>query len=195
MTSTTANGYFSYGKLYQHSSGLFYGLTRLGGTNSDGVFFRFDDATATYSVDLPSIIRMRLWAAIPTATWRWEQMESYTVRPSRPGSGSANGTIFNFDISTSAYTRVRTFSGIVPERAPSRDPDFGQLQWQNLRNLFNRRFRRPRYFLELRTFHYDFYHHSLRFLQYGARPNGQLMKAANGLLYGMTSEGGNNRSG
>jgi uncharacterized repeat protein (TIGR03803 family) len=193
---TTANGYFSYGKLYQHSSGLFYGLTRLGGTNSDGVLFRFDDATATYSVRFTFNNSDAAVGGYPYSNLALGTDGKLYGTTEQTGSGSANGTIFNFDISTSAYTRVRTFSGI--SSGTGAEPRSGLWAASN-----------GKIYGTCSTggsgdhgtfWNYEpsttiFTYHSLRFLPSGARPNGQLMKAANGLLYGMTLEGGSNRSG
>ena len=88
---------------------MFYGLTRLGGANSDGVLFRFDDATATYSVRFTFNNSDAAVGGYPYSNLALGTDGKLYGTTEQIGSGSANGTIFNFDISTSAYTRVRTF--------------------------------------------------------------------------------------
>jgi uncharacterized repeat protein (TIGR03803 family) len=136
----TTNGSYPYGSLIQASNGKLYGMTYMGGTSDFGVLFEYDLTTSTYTKKVDFIGTNGKYpfgcSLVQANNGKLYGMTTY-------GGTSSLGVLFEFDPSTSVYTKKIDFTGTAN----------------------------------------------------GSNPRGSLVKTASGKLYGMTSQGGTNSIG
>lgn len=174
------------GKLVENSSGLLYGLTAQGGANSEGVLFEYNIATDTYTkkqdFDSNSLGSMPDGSLLIASNGL---MYGLTLN----GGANFGGTIFEFNPSINAITKLFDFNGSVTGSRPrgslieAADGSLYGLTEEgganNLGTLFEFEVSTAAF-----TNHYDFDGAN------GEAPFGSLYEANNGMLYGLTSEGG-----
>src|SRR5215218_1359240 len=126
------------GNLIQAANGKLYGMTRFGGRYGYGTIFSFAPASATYTKvkDFDVATGSFPQGSLIRAT------DGKLYGMTEQGGATGNGVVFSFDPVTSIYTKLKDFDGTN-----------------------------------------------------GARPQGSLMQAINGKLYGMTQLGGSNDLG
>lgn len=194
----TATGSVPQGSLVQTASGLFYGVTGLGGTNSDGVLFRWNDVSSAYTSLKNFNNSSATDGGLPHASLVIAsngKLYGTTTIDGTPGGGNSNGTIYSYDITTSTYTRLQAFPNgysIKPE---------SQLIQASNGKLYGVSTEGTGIDENGTLFSYDItsgtYSVNLNFNERisGDAPKGSLMRASNGLIYGMTELGGLYNSG
>ncbi len=128
------SGSTPFGGLVQASDGKLYGMTKMGGANSYGTLFQFDPITLTFAKKYD-------FSTATGATPNGSLMQaSDGMLYGLTSSGGANnkGVLFQFNPTTSVYTKKFDFDGTAN----------------------------------------------------GGYPQGTLMQASNGMLYGLTTDGG-----
>ncbi len=189
-------GSHPYGSLMQASDGRIYGMTWTGGASNLGVIFRYDISTNTYSM-------MADFTGPNGANPQYCRLiEIEDLASTRVGSlwgmtnkGGVNdmGTLFSFDPVTSTITKKVDFSARLGSRPVSSllQASNGKLYGMTSKGGTN----------DLGViFEYDIENNAYRkkidlSAANGSNPNGALMQASNGLLYGMTNFGGANNAG
>ncbi len=183
-----------YGALIQASNGKLYGMTKQGGSAAQGVIFEFDPSTNTYAkkVDLAAASGYSPTGAFVEAS----NGKLYALMQLTSGTGF--GAIIEYDPGTTSYTKKQEFTGTTGTVVGS-NPTGSMLQTSSgilygmtksggangLGVIFEYNVTTDTY-----TKKYDFVSGST-----GSQPFGSLIKAANGLLYGVTNQGGANSYG
>jgi uncharacterized repeat protein (TIGR03803 family) len=113
---TAMDGSQPEGTLMQAADGKLYGVTGVGGNNTEGVIFSFDIASGTYTklYDLTTAT-----GSNPSASL-YQSANGLLYGTTRNGGSSNNGVLFSFDISSNTYTAFLHFSG-----ANGANPDGG----------------------------------------------------------------------
>jgi uncharacterized repeat protein (TIGR03803 family) len=183
---TTPNG-----SLIQAKDGKIYGLTSKGGTHNSGVIFELDPATKELKV------RYNFDGASgngPEATLM-EAKDGKLYGMTATGGDKDYGVIFQFDPATSAYVKKFDFDGMVD----GGNPQGNLIQAKNGKLYGLTSMGGKEDFGVL--FEYDLatstYTRKLDFdgTTTGGTPNGSLLEATDGYLYGYTSGGGANNFG
>jgi len=190
------NGSNPHGSLIQAGDGKLYGMTSRGGNNHRtgeseglGVIFSFDPSSSTYTklMDFDGINGSNPFGSFIQASdgklygMTGEGGSSY-------GEYIGDGVIFSFDPSSSTYTKLVDFDGInggTPMGSLTQASD-GKLYGMTFHGgsseygvIFSYAPSSSTY-TKLKDFNYDD----------GTQPNGSLMQAKDGKLYGMTGDGG-----
>lgn len=178
------NGSIPWGSLMLASDGKFYGMTFSGGVNKAGVIFSFDPVTATYLKlkDLDNINGSNPYGNLLHAA------DGKLYGMTWAGGVNGVGVIFSFDPVTHVYTKLLDFdgsNGAYPTGSLMQAKD-GILYGVTYNGGINDRgvlfsfnpatavYRKLKEFNGSTT---------------GINPNGTLVEAENGKLYGMTSYG------
>jgi uncharacterized repeat protein (TIGR03803 family) len=178
-----SNGSTPYGSLMLASDGRFYGMTFYGGENKSGVIFSFDPVAGTYRKlnDLAYINGGNPYGNLLQAS------NSKLYGMTWSGGANGSGVIFSFDPATNAYTKLFDFdgtNGAYPTGSLMQAMDGllygvtyngGMNDWGVLFS-FN-----PATGVYKKLKQFD--------ASTGINPNGTLVQASNGKLYGMTSYG------
>ena len=186
------NGVTPYGSLIQASDGKLYGMTNGGGSNAVGVIFSFDPSTYAYTklkdFDYINYIdgRSPYGSLIQASDGKLYGMTS-------DGGSIGCGVIFSFDLSTSTYTKLKDFDGI------NGCCPYGSLVQVSNGKLYGMAYhggindRGVVFSFDLSTSTYT------KLMDFdgtnGANPDGNLMQASDGKLYGKTNYGGSNNGG
>jgi len=192
-------GAVPYGSLVQYTTtgnsatGKLYGLTRQGGTNSQGVIFEFDPGTNTYTkkIDMVAATGGSVYGTLIEVSGKLYGLTS---------SGGANslGALFEYDPVTNTYTDKIDFTGTTG--AAQGSSAFGSLAYTPTVGIVYGMTRSGgtndlgvifEYNVSTNTYtkKYDMTSGN------GSMPLGSLVKAANDKLYGVTNAGGTNSSG
>lgn len=186
------NGRYPYGSLIQISGGKMYGLTAYGGTNGYGVLFEYDPATSVSTKKLD-------FAGTTNGSYPYgslAQASNGKLYGMTQSGGTGNyGVLFEYDPSTSTFTKKLDFAGATNGSYPQGSmikatdnklygmttsggtSDFGTMfEFDALTSVYLKRF--------------DF-----SGTNNGSNPYGSLMQADNWKLYGMTYSGGSNNFG
>ncbi len=188
-TSGAFPGARPYGALLEISPGVVYGLTQRGGTNNGGVIFSYTLSTNTYSV-LYNFTSTNGWrpqgSLIKASNGLFYGMTSF-------GGINNNGVVFSFDASNGIYTKLVDFTGTTGSFMGG-DPK-GSLIEANTGLLYGLTsiggtnssgvLFEYNIVTNVYTVKYNFTPASG-----GTFPRGSLLKANNGMLYGLTSNGG-----
>jgi uncharacterized repeat protein (TIGR03803 family) len=178
--------------LLHASNGKFYGLTKLGGANDLGVLFEWDPSNETYTkkIDFDGVTN----GSSPYGSIMEASNGKFYAMTSAGGSNNL-GVLFEWDPSSDTYTKKIDFDGANNGAAPQgslMQADNGKLygmtstggvndqgvlfEWDPSNNTYSKKI--------------DF-----DGVNNGYYPQGSLMQANNGKLYGMTGAGGSNNLG
>ncbi|MEO7482756.1 MAG: choice-of-anchor tandem repeat GloVer-containing protein [Ferruginibacter sp.] len=133
------NGAYPLGSLVLANDGKLYGMTPGGGGSGRGVIFSFAPSTSSYA----KLFDFDYGNGANASGSLIQASDGKLYGMTREGGNNGLGVIFSFDPSTYTYTRLKDFDGVVS----------------------------------------------------GSFPNGSLIQASNGKLYGMTNSGGSNEVG
>ncbi len=180
------------GSLTEISPNLVFGLTYYGGTNGQGVIFSYDLSTNTYSVHYNFNIGTNGYR--PSGSLLKASNGLLYGFTTMGGSNNNDGVLFSFDIATNTYSKVVEFSGVsgnfmganpigsLVESTPGvlyGLTDIGGTN--NEGTLFE---------YDINASVYAVKHHFSSLANGGINPQGSLLTASNGKLYGLTSGGG-----
>ncbi len=186
-----------YGSLVQAKDGKFYGMTFGGGSAGTGVIFSFDPLTGTYTKlkDLDDLSQgVKPYGSLLQAsdgklygmTWTGGSLHSNQY-------DTGGGVMFSFNPSTGVYIKLVDFSNGRPYGSLIQAKN-GKLYGMNHAGdysygvIFSFELSSSTY-TEVKDFFDGF--NSLN----GTYPNGSLIQAGNGMLYGTTSGGGSKGAG
>lgn len=179
---TNNTGGMPIGSLIQSANGKLYGLASSGGVNNNGVLFEYDYIQYSYNI---KVSFGGVYGGSPFGSLVADSsgtMYGYTA--------SLYGTIFSYQPGNTSINILKTFSinsGKQPHGSPllcSNGKIYGMTNQGGQSNkgvLFEFTLSNP-----------NLYSEKVEFLSatQGKSPMGSLMKASNGLLYGLTSSGG-----
>jgi uncharacterized repeat protein (TIGR03803 family) len=180
----TATGRYPQGQLVQTANGKLYGATLMGGVSDGGAIFQYDISTN-------STIKVQDLYRNPHDLMLASNGKIYGLTEA---GGSSYGTLFEFDPSTNTGVDKVVFSngtnGYEPEGGLTQSSN-GKLYGTTTRGGAND---------AGVLFEYDpttnAYLKKVDFtISNGKLPQGVLLKASNGMLYGLTMQGGVNNSG
>ncbi len=185
---SNANGSYPNGSLLKASDGMFYGMTNLGGANSTGVIFQYDPIGNTYTkkVDLITANGSLPVGSLIQAT------DGMLYGMTQHGGANSYGVLFKYNPVTSTYTKKIDFD------ANGGNP-FGSLMQASDGMLYGMNWTGGANAVGL-IFQYDpvgnTYTKKIDFNgTNGSNPYGSLIQAFDGMLYGMTYQGGANNLG
>jgi uncharacterized repeat protein (TIGR03803 family) len=178
------------GSLLKANDGKFYGMTVFGGSNSTGVLFQYDPATNTYVKKIDFTVST---GHSPSGSLI-QAADGMLYGMTKSGGSNGGGTLFKYDITTDVFTKLIDFAaatGVSPRGTLLQASD-GMLygltnsgganskgvlfQFNTLTNLFTKKI--------------DF-----DGTTNGSNPEGKLIEASDGNLYGMAYSGGINNKG
>jgi len=183
------NGGLPQGSLIQASDGKLYGMTTSGGAYGSGVIFSFDPVNSKYSKlnDFKSASGRLPWGSLMQAfDGKLYAMTTY-------GGSNDYGVIFSFDPATATYVKLHDFDGTnggLPQSSLIQASDGKLYGMTNTGGngdygvIFSYEYITATY-TKLKDFDKT----------NGGNPNGDLLQASDGRLYGMTTSGGRNVSG
>ncbi len=188
----TTTGRYSYSTLVQASTGIFYGTTTVGGANAVGVIYSFDDAVPTYTVihnfhSTSGTNGSKSYSSLLLAS------DGKLYGLTAEGGGNS-GTIFSCTTG-GIFSKLYSLNFISDGANP-----LGSLMQTSTGKMYGMATdggtggygtffsfnSNTSSFVNLQNF---------RVMPLGSAPEASLFKASNGLLYGMTSAGGNFTSG
>lgn len=181
------------GSLMQASNGKLYGLTAYGGAYDSGCLFSWDPSTQAFVKlhDFSSTSGSIPWGSlIQAANGKLYGLTSY-------GGTYGFGTLFSFDPATGQHSKLFDFNG--PGLSSNGAYPYGDLLEFNTGKLYGMTSGGGSSNAGL-IFEYDINSSSFtkkKDFTYsnGGLPNGSLMKATNGKVYGLTQSGGTNNAG
>jgi uncharacterized repeat protein (TIGR03803 family) len=185
------SGSAPFGSLLKSTNGKLYGMTSAGGTNDKGVLFEFDPETVTYSkkIDFNEITNgsKPMGSLIQASN---EKIYGMTYE----GGANGSGVLFEFDQNINNFSKKIDFYEAPNGSNPLSNlvmtngklygmTSMGGAHGKGIIFEFD-----PLSFVYTKKFDFNG-------LGSGSFPYGYLLKATNGKLYGMTSEGGVNDYG
>jgi uncharacterized repeat protein (TIGR03803 family) len=180
------NGSIPFGSLVQASDGKLYGVTAYGGSKNYGVLFQYDPVTSTYSKKID--FSLTITGGLPHGSLVQANDGKLYGTIYFSSTVSTGGSIFQFDPVTSTYTKKFDFNrpvsggGIVSLMKASDGKLYGMTSEGGANTdgvLFQYDPATSTYTKKM----------DLRF-DSGSYPNGSLIQANDGKLYGMTERGG-----
>jgi uncharacterized repeat protein (TIGR03803 family) len=184
-------GGYTDGSLMQATDGMLYGMTDGGGVNGLGVLFQFDPATSVFTkkIDFVDSTGSSPDGSLIQATdGKLYGLTTY-------GGANGMGVLFQYDPTTSTYTKMFDFNGTTFGKTP-----YNSLIQASDGKLYGMTYEGGVNNLGV-LFQYDFSTgillNKLDFAgaTNGSKPWGSLMQASDGKLYGMTNLGGANNLG
>ncbi|MEM8509793.1 MAG: BspA family leucine-rich repeat surface protein [Bacteroidota bacterium] len=183
------NGANPFGSLIMASNNKLYGMTQRGGRDDRGVLFEYDPTGDAYDKKLDffgSIGENPLGSLIEAENGR---LYGTTQR----GGTNDSGVLFEYDSETDFYSKKFDFSSADGQFPVSSLIEASNGSLYGMTNSGGTNFLGTLFEYNLST---DVYVKKLDFNGTNGRsPNGSLMQATNGSLYGMTFSGGANNSG
>ncbi|HEX7414534.1 MAG TPA: choice-of-anchor tandem repeat GloVer-containing protein [Bacteroidia bacterium] len=188
----TTNGSYPYGSLMQASDGMLYGMTGNGGANTYGVLFQYNPATSIYTkkLDFAGTTNGRY----PNGTLM-QASDGMLYGMTSQGGASDSGVIFQYNPTTNTYINKFDFAGTTNGQYPT-----GSLIQASDGMLYGMTYKGGASNFGV-LFQYNpttnTYTKKLDFagISNGSYPNGSLMQASDGMLYGLTYQGGANSKG
>ena len=186
------NGSFPYSSLIQASDGNLYGMTYGGGANNDGVLFQYNPSTNTYTKELDfdgTTNGRNPYGSLMQAS------DGNLYGMTYGGGANNQGVLFQYNPSTNTYTKELDFAGATNGSFP-----YGSLVQASDGNLYGMTYEGGANGLGV-LFQYNpstnTFTKELDFAGTinGSYPQGSLIQASNGNLYGMTAQGGANGDG
>ncbi|NOS91003.1 MAG: hypothetical protein HOP30_03715, partial [Cyclobacteriaceae bacterium] len=185
----STNGSYPQGSLMQASDGKLYGMTAVGGAINRGVLFQFDPATNVYAkkLDFNNINGTSPQGSLMQAS----DGKLYGVTNS---GGAGNGILFQYDPVTNSITKKIDFAvaidGSIPYGSLILASD-GKLYGMTSRGGVNN----GGVLFQINPANYT-YTKKIDFnTANGINPQGSLIEASDGKMYGMTNYGGINNFG
>ncbi|MBC7694317.1 MAG: T9SS type A sorting domain-containing protein [Burkholderiales bacterium] len=187
------------GSLFKASDGKLYGLTSRGGTNDYGVLFQFDPVTHIYTVkyDFPAGGNFGNGAngEYSSSTLMQATDGNLYGMTKKGGSGTNDeGTLFRYNISTGVFTKKMDLT------SPGTTWPLGNLIQGTNGKLYGLSYLGGSSYIG-NLFEYDYntniittkvnFTGSIN----GSHPEGSLLQASDGMLYGMTKDGGASNGG
>ncbi len=188
----TINGSNPKGSLMQASDGKLYGVTYNGGANNMGVLFQYDPGTSTYTKNIDFAGATN--GCQPSGSLI-QANDGKLYGMTSQGGANSMGVLFQYEPSNSTYTKKVDFSGTSNGQNP-----YGSLIQASNGKLYGMTNGGGTYNFGV-LFQYEpitsTYTKKLDFngTTKGANPQGYLLQANDGKLYGMTSTGGTNNMG
>jgi uncharacterized repeat protein (TIGR03803 family) len=186
------NGAVPSGRLMQASDGKLYGLTAQGGNENVGVIFSFDPSSSTYT-------KLKDFNEADEAYPEGDLVQAsngklYGITTS--GGSSDNGAIFSFDPSSSTYTKLKDFDNLNSTNGSSPRGRFILASDGKLYGVGSAGGSKGSGVI----FSFDPSSSTYTKLKDfndadGASPQGDLVQASDGNLYGMTIRGGSSGNG
>ncbi|HRY97934.1 MAG TPA: hypothetical protein P5550_02655 [Bacteroidales bacterium] len=181
------------GSLMQASNGKLYGMTAYGGAYDSGCLFSWDPSSQVFTRlhDFSGTGGSVPWGSLVQASnGKLYGLTSY-------GGANNFGTLFSFDPATGQHSKLFDFSG--PGTSSNGAYPYGELLEFSTGKLYGMAYGGGSSNAGL-IFEYDFTSSTFtakKDFTYtnGGLPNGSLMKAANGKLYGLTQSGGSSNAG
>ena len=188
----TSNGAIPKGSLIQGNDGKLYGMTSAGGTSNKGVIFQYDlvSATLTKKFDFTGFFT----GAEPHGELL-QAADGNLYGLTRLGGASGKGILFQYNLTTSAFTKKLDFNGTERGAEP-----YGALIQANDGKLYGLTEDGGASNMGV-IFQYDpitsTYSKKLNFngIDNGSKPSGSFLLAGDGKYYATTSEGGANGNG
>lgn len=188
----TATGRNPYGGLVLASNGMLYGMTRIGGTSNLGVLFEYDYITSTYTkkFDFDGATN----GSNPCGNLV-EASNRNLYGLTRIGGANELGVLFEYDYNTDTFTNKFDFDGATIGSSP-----YGSLVEADNGKLYGLTYSGGSYNYGV-LFDYDPSNDNYNAIfefdgsSTGSNPYGSLSLASNGMLYGMTFQGGANNYG
>jgi uncharacterized repeat protein (TIGR03803 family) len=182
----------AYGELCEASNGKFYGMTSQGGVHNDGVLFEWDPESNIYikRFDFDSVVT----GCLPKGSLILAD-NGYMYGMTSQGGTYGMGVIFQWDTRTNTFTKMFDFKGTQTGSHPN-----GSLLQANTGYFYGMTMDGGLNNMGV-LFEWDPESNSLiKKVDFngnssGKYPYGSLIQASNGMLYGMTSEGGANNGG
>jgi uncharacterized repeat protein (TIGR03803 family) len=185
----TQYGWGAQSKMIKATNGMLYGLCPLGGAYASGVIYQINPLVDSY-VDIHNFIYID--GSNPNGSLiQLSNGKLYGM--TRSGGTNSVGVIFSFDLMSAAYTKLYDFTpstGYGP---------YGDLMQATNSKLYGMTFSGgPSNYGVIFSFDitngtYTVVHNFD--LMHGSNPYGNVIQASNGLLYGMTWQGGSNGDG
>ncbi len=182
-----SNGAYPTGGLMQASNGKLYGMTYSGGTYNLGTFFEYDIATDTYTKKLN--FNGTNYGSYPNGSVTQASNNNLYGMTSYGGTNDL-GILFEYNFTANTFVKKLDFDGASNGSLP-----LGSLTSANNNKLYGMTYKGGTNNWGV-LFEYDpttnMYIKKLDFdgANHGAFPQGSLMLASNGKLYGMTTNGG-----
>ncbi|MDP2387380.1 MAG: T9SS type A sorting domain-containing protein [Bacteroidota bacterium] len=187
------DGSYPSGSLIQGSNNKLYGMTSSSGAYGYGTLFSFDPSTTTYTV--LHDFNLTPDGGTPTGSL-FEAANGKLYGMTSSGGANNNGTIFEYNIGLTQFTKLHDFSGSGTGANPQGDlieTSAGLLYGMTMNGgiygygcIFEYNIGST-----VTTNKFNFQNA----IADGGTPEGTLLKASNGLLYGVTSAGGANSTG
>ena len=189
----SATGRNPYGGLVLASNGMLYGMTRIGGTSNLGVLFEYDFGTSTYTkkFDFDGAAN----GSNPFGNLVESTVTGKLYGMTRIGGANSLGVLFEYDYSSDIFTNKFDFDGATLGGSP-----YGSLVEADNGKLYGLTYSGGSYnygvLIEYDPSN-DNYSSIFEFdgTSSGSNPYGSLTLASNGMLYGMTFQGGANNYG
>ncbi len=170
-------------KLIQATNGKLYGMTQFGGQSRSGTIFSFNPVDSSYK----TLLDFSLTDASEPRGSLMQAKDGKLYGMTNWGGSKNDGVIFSYDVSTSTYTKLKDFN-----QADGKHPDGSLIQAADgkLYGMTNKGGTNNYGVI----FSYDPVTSAYTNLKEfdgkdGANPQGNLMQASDGRLYGMTSFG------
>ena len=189
--AASPDGSDPFGSLMQHSNNKLYGLSRIGGDANDGVIFEYDHATSTYT----NLHEFGL--GLDGQNPRGELIEATNGKLyglADRGGTSGVGVLFEYDVATDIYTKLLDFDGTngAFPKGSLLEASNGKLYGMTREGGVNDEGVLFEYVIATNTLTLKL---EFDLFVSGRWPSGSLIEASNGLLYGLTENGGTNYRG
>jgi uncharacterized repeat protein (TIGR03803 family) len=186
--NTNTNGYIPSDGLINHSNGKMYGITRAGvGPSSNGVLYEYDPATNTYTKKANLNV---LGGSEPTGRlMQATNGKLYGALWSGGASSIGDGVLFEYDAATNVLTKKIDFAAATSGQNPT-----GSFVQASNGKIYGTTVNGGSSGVGV-LFEYDPVGNTIvKKVDFastiGIRPNSGMLKAANGNLYGLISQGG-----